>query len=346
MKPDARPVFEKALSLEQAGQCEAALGAYLDALDLDPENMDIAYRAATALLRNGHLDEAVSQLRRIVFVDPDHIGARANLGNCQLLLGDLGNAETNFEHVLQVAPNNHNALYGLASVRLKQGRAEAAQAPATQLAALIPDSVPALTLYAETRAHDPQASAAIAAFRKALAIDRSYAPALTGLADLLIRRRRGPEARGLAEEATRLDPANPVAWKILGEAFQLNGAFEDAYRAFDTAHRKAPGDASHLVRLSVVSRKLGELGRALAHAFAAVVMDPGNKAALNALGAALTGLGESTLGRTVLQCAANWARLDADTLARIRGVMDRDAKLPLTPKMPETGTTNEPEKAG
>jgi len=332
MNPEARPVFEKALSLEQSGRTEAALGAYLDALELDPENLDIAYRAATALLRNGHLEEAVFQLRRIVFVDPEHVGARANLGSCQLLLGELGNAETNFEQVLKQAPNNHNALYGLASVRLKQGNAAAARQPAEQLLALIPESVPALTLYAETRSHDPQASAAVAAFRKALSADASYLPALLGLADLLVRRRRGAEARDLAEKAARIDPSNPDPWKILGEACQAEGDLDGAYTAFKTAHDKAPRNPGHLVKMSAVCRKRDAHGSALSHALDAALLAPDDKAVLNAMGSALTGLGEKTLGREVLQAAANQRPLAPSTLERIKAAREADVTLPLKPQ--------------
>jgi len=332
MNPEARPVFEKALSLEQSGRTEAALGAYLDALDLDPENLDIAYRAATALLRNGHLEEAVYQLRRIVFVDPDHVGARANLGNCQLLLGELANAETNFEQVLKLAPNNHNALYGLASVRLKLGNASTARQPAEQLLALIPDSVPALTLYAETRSHDPQASAAIAAFRKALTSDASYLPALLGLAELLVRRRRGAEARDLAEKAARIEPANSEPWKILGEACQTEGDLNGAYKAFKTAHEKSPREPAHLVKMSAVCRKLDAHGAALNHALEAAGIAPDDKAVLNAMGSALTGLGEKNLGREVLQAAANQHPLSPATLSRIKTARDQDVTLPLSPQ--------------
>jgi len=317
MTSSARRVFEHALSLERAGDGEAALAAYLEALDLAPDDVDIAYRTATALLRAGMLDEAVSQLRRIVFAEPAHTAARANLGNCQLLLGDLANAELNFQEVLAGAPDNHNALYGLATVRVQQDKPEEALAPAQRLIELLPDNAPAQTLYAQSRARDPQPSAAIAAFRKAIHIDPAYVPALTGLAEVLIRARRFPEAIALAEEATALQPANADTYRILAAAHLAAGDFSIARDILVKALSLGPGDVETLNRLSVASRKLEDYPAALLHAWQAHRKQPDNKDAGNALGSALAALGHPKDAKAVLTAIARKRRLEKEVESRI-----------------------------
>lgn len=317
MNPEARSHFDKAQALEKEGKPDAALTAYLTALELDPENLDISYRAATSMLRNGHLDEAASQFRRIVFIVPDHLAARANLGNCQLLLGDLENAEANFEQVLRSSPDNHNALFGLGCVRMKLGKADEARDPAEHLLQLMPESVEALTLYAETRARDKQSSAAVAAFRKALSLDQRYVPALLGLADLLTKSNRAKEAVALAKRACELDASNPAGFRILGDAYQFDGDHDKAYYAYEKARSRAPRDVDLILRLSALQRKRKNLDEALALAREGYRQAPKNKAAVSAIGTALTSLGLRSVGRDVLKLAAEGKQIDDDALQRI-----------------------------
>ncbi len=318
MTTPARDAFDYALDCERRGDTQAALSAYLDALDRAPEDMEIAYRTATALLRAGHLDEAASQLRRIVFVEPDHLPARANLGSCQFLLGDLANAESNFREVLSAAPDNHNALFGLATVCLKQDKPDAALVPAQRLMELLPENAPALTLYAQASARDPQASRAAAAFRKALTIDRSYTPALIGLAELSIRRKRYDEALELAEKALKLAPRTADPHRLLAEACQASGDLNRARKHYAEA-LSMPGDDKFglLVALSGIHRKLGEASPALIHAYEAWQKEPGRKEAGNALGAALKSLGYANEARSVLTAVAQKRPLDIELTRKI-----------------------------
>lgn len=320
MTSAARRAFDHALSREREGDSEAALAAYREALELAPDDMEISYRTATALLRAGFLDEAVSHLRRVVFAEPDHARARANLGNCQLLMGDVANAEPNFEEVLRLSPDNHNALFGLASVRVQQGKLDQARGPALRLLELLPENAPALTLYAQTGTRDPQAAAAIAAFRKALHLDPAYVPALVGLADLLIRRKRFEESIALAREATLLQPSNDDARRTLGEAHQASGDLTSARDAYEVALALSPGDTRLLVRLSVTCRKLEDLPSALLHAWQAFEAEPESGSAGNALGAVLAALSHPKDAKAVLTSVARGYQLPTDVKERIAGL--------------------------
>jgi tetratricopeptide (TPR) repeat protein len=317
MTSEARRAFDHALSLERAGDSEAALAAYLDAMDLAPDDLEIAYKTATALLRAGLLEEAMSQLRRIAFNDPQHADARASLGNCQFLQGDLENAERNFRDVLSEAPEHHNALYGLASVLMQTGRDAEALVPARQLAEELPENAAAQTLYAQARARDPQPSASIAAFRKALHKDPEYVPALLGLAEVLVRARRYKEAINLAAEAGKLQRSQPEAFKLLGDAHQGAGDHEAARNAYLKALAHAPNRSDLLLPLSVTSRKLEDNEAALLHARQALISEPENALAANAVGAALAALRHPLDAKAVLTSVARKTPLDVAVAERI-----------------------------
>ncbi|MTH96814.1 lipopolysaccharide assembly protein LapB [Roseibium sp. RKSG952] len=322
MTSDARKALERALEMDRSGKNEQALSAYLDALEQSPEDLDIAYRTATALLRAGFLDEAISQLRRIVFIDPQCHAARANLGNCHLLQNDLDAAATCFHEVLAASPGNKNALYGLASVHLQRGDHKNAVAPARKLVELLPDNAPALTLYAQSTANDPQVAASIAAFRKALQLDNTYVPALIGLAEVLTRRRRHDEALELAEQAVQIRPEDPAALIVRGEAFQACGRLQEARGDFLTVLDLDPANIGMKVRISAISRKLGDLGIALAFAHDAYEKDPGHKGAGNALGSALAALSRPKDAQSVLTSVARAAPLPANLKEQIKTLIE------------------------
>lgn len=317
MTSEARRAFDHALSLERAGESEAALAAYLNAMDLAPDDLEIAYKTATALLRAGLLEEAMSQLRRIVFNDPEHVDARASLGNCHFLQGDLENAERNFSDVLLEAPDNHNALYGLASVLMQTGKEAEALVPAQKLTELLPENAAAQTLYAQTRARDLQPSAAIAAYRKALHRDPGYIPALLGLAEMLVRAKRYQEAVSFAEEAAVLQPSRPEAYKLAGDAHQAAGDHQAARDAYLKALAHAPDRSDLLLPLSVISRKLEDNEAALLHARQALIIEPDNALAANAVGAALAALRHPLDAKAVLTSVARKTPLDEAVAGRI-----------------------------
>ena len=310
MTAAARKAFEDAVALEDAGQIDKALVSYLKAQELSPEDTEIAYRTASALLRTGYLEEAQSQLRRIVFVEPDHLDARTSLGNCQLLMGDTLNARQNFAEVLSTSPGNRNALYGLASVLLKENEPADAAVAARRLVELLPDSPAALTLFADTQARTEQMAAAIAAYRKALKADPDYGPALIGLSRALLLRKRYDEVIDLAVRASEKAASDAEPLELLSDALLGKGALQDACEAAEAAVRLAPDAAPNRVRLSVLRRKLGDYAGAMDHALRAHDIDKSAKAPLNALGSALATLKKPDQARSVLTGMATGKGLD------------------------------------
>ncbi|POF29451.1 tetratricopeptide repeat protein [Roseibium marinum] len=329
--------------LENAGDLDKALVSYLKAQELSPQDTEIAYRTASALLQAGYLEEAQSQLRRIVFAEPEHLSARASLGNCHLLLGDTLNARQNFTEVLEQAPDNRNALFGLASVLLKENNPAEAEGHARHLLDLLPDSAPVLTLFAETQDKSGQTSAAIAAYRKALKSAPDHVPALLGLSETLLRRKRFDEVVELTIRANRQIPADPLPMEMLSDALSGKGDLEDAREAAEEALRLSPRSLPGLVRLSILSRKLGHPAAALKHALTAHDLDKTAQGPLNALGAALAALKYSNQARSVLTALSAGKGLEPDIRRFVESLIENEAARSAAEKAqpvktaPETG---------
>ncbi|MBN8185000.1 tetratricopeptide repeat protein [Roseibium aggregatum] len=344
MTAAARKAFEEAVALENAGNLDRALVSYLKAQELSPDDTEIAYRTASALLQTGYLDEAQSQLRRIVFAEPDHLNARASLGNCQLLLGDMANARQNFADVLAQAPDNRNALYGLASVLLKEDKPEEASVPARRLVELLPDTPAVLSLFADTQARVDQKAAAIAAYRKALKADPDYGPALIGLSQTLLLRKRFDEVIELTIRASERAPADPLPLDLLSDALAGKGALEDAREAALAALKLSPRSIQTHVRLSSITRKFGDHGAALKHALAAHDLDKLAKEPLNALGAALAALKYSNQARSVLTAMSRGDGLEPAIRELVEGLVVAERKSPEAGPVssPAISATEEP----
>lgn len=312
MTAAARKAFDEAVALENSGDMNKALASYLKAQELSPQDTEIAYRTATALLQSGYLEEAQSQLRRIVFTEPDHQNARTSLGNCQFLMGDYVNASMNFREVLELDPTNRNALFGQASLFLRNNKHAEAEKLATRLLEQLPSSAAALSLLADCQFQTKQQASAIATYRKALKIDENYVPALLGMSEALLLGKRFEEVIRHTVKAGQLTPNDPRTFELLSDALAGTGELEDAYEAAETALKLGPANLPALVRLSVLSRKLGRYTSALRFGLAAHDTDQNAQEPFNALGAALASLKHSKKARDVLTAKNAGKELDPE----------------------------------
>jgi tetratricopeptide (TPR) repeat protein len=97
---------------------------------------------AEALRRAGRFDEAVEACRAGLVHHPDYLSAHVTLGRALIEQGDLASAETELTGVLAAAPENLAAVRGLAEIherRGQQGEALAHYRRALTLAPLDPD---------------------------------------------------------------------------------------------------------------------------------------------------------------------------------------------------------------
>lgn len=335
-----REIYELAVARDANGDLESALKGYLRASEMLPHDMDVAYRAASALLRSGQLQAAQSRLRRIIFADPTHLDARASLANCQLLLNELDLSEKNFREVLDQSPDHKNALYGLAKLLVDGGRAKAAFPFIHRLSVHLPDSVSAQTLTAEALDQSGDSAQAVATYRKLLKDNSDHVPALLGLARTLLKTRRFDEVIALTVRAAEIDPDEAIGFDMMSQALEGRENLEDALEAATEAHRLAPDDIGYMTRLSILHRKLGQYPEALAAALKACDAAPGDRAPVNALGAALAALKYAKEARAVLTGTGK-AGLDPD----IRKLAERLSCVPEPGSITTAQSKPQPETA-
>jgi tetratricopeptide (TPR) repeat protein len=94
-------------------------------------------------------------------------------------------------------------------------------------------------------------------YRRELRISPHHAPAMMELARLDLDDGQLDEALSLARRADGLDPQNPSAHHILGQALFAGGHLQEGARELETARQMAPDSASIRFHLMTVYQKLG-----------------------------------------------------------------------------------------
>jgi len=94
-------------------------------------------------------------------------------------------------------------------------------------------------------------------YRQELRISPHHAPAMMELARLDLDDGRLDEALSLARRADGLEPKNPSAHHILGQALFASGHLQEGARELETARQMAPDSASIRFHLMTVYQKLG-----------------------------------------------------------------------------------------
>ncbi|MEB2286373.1 MAG: hypothetical protein B6D46_09245 [Polyangiaceae bacterium UTPRO1] len=134
---------------------------------------------------------------------------------------------------------------------------------------------------------------ATARFEEALRLDPDHAGALDNLGLVLFRQRRYDEARRLFERALAADPKNAIAANNLGALELELGRPAAAIAPLERALASEPDLPKAVVHRNLAKALVG-VGRTeegLAHADAAVALDPADAEAENGRGAALLALG-------------------------------------------------------
>lgn len=112
-----------------------AIKCFKRALGVEPENSEVRHNLATAYLKTGQSEEALTELRRILLLVPDHLEARNNLAVLELSAGETSSALEHFSLTLEQDPANAKALYYRGVCLLQQGDIDNARRSLQQAAA-------------------------------------------------------------------------------------------------------------------------------------------------------------------------------------------------------------------
>ena len=250
MDPELRQMMQRATALHRDGQIDQAMAAYEAVLAREPRHADALQFLAVAKMQSGQGDDAIGLLKQAVGIDPNNSRAHYNLGLAHRAAGKETRALASLRRAIAVEPRNfeaHNAIAGILLV--------------------VPD----------------QFETAEAHIRHALDSNPKYAPALNNLALLLKARGRPEDALSEARAAVSLAPRHAAALITLGALLLELGDTEEAEKILRDAVALAPEDASAHTNLGAALKFIGAVAEAEAEFERAIQLDPENSESLNDL---------------------------------------------------------------
>lgn len=108
--------------LDQAGEPEAAIREYREAIRLDPTRSAPFNNLGKTLADLGRLPEAIAAYRGALRLNPGYARAHHNLGDALLRVGRKAEARAEFARAVQLAPDDLDARDNLAGLLLEAGR--------------------------------------------------------------------------------------------------------------------------------------------------------------------------------------------------------------------------------
>lgn len=188
------------------------------------------YRAAIALVREGHFDRALSDFRAIAAENPTMADVWSEIGGLALRLGRTQDAVAAYKRLVEIAPRDRSALINVAEALLKLGKLDEAREHAALAAQTIPES----DVRWRAKAHQTLAMIALA-------------------------RRDEAAARAEAKRASEIDPSLPMSQYVEGLIRYNAHQFDAAVPFFQEALKQS---ASSTVQIPELRYYLGD---ALAH---------------------------------------------------------------------------------
>ena len=304
-------------SLERIGNDSAALGEFVRAADLLPNDVAVQLKTGTLLLTARRVDDALARADAVIKLEPGNVEAHVLRGNALGGLNDFEKALKEMEEALRLDPTR-GATYtqvGLVeSARGRQAEAETAFKRAIELAptwtegrlALAnfywasrrqvdaarvleaalkqsPDSEPAnhtMAIFSLATGRIREAEQ----YLKQLANNSKTDAALHSLSDYYIATRRPQDAIALLTPVASSPQSSTEARRRLARAYASAGNYDKAYALIDRILVETPSDAQTTLLKGQLLLSENRREEAVATVEAAVKADPRSAAAQFTLG--------------------------------------------------------------
>ena len=264
---------------EKQGESLSALGSYVRAAELYPDNLDLQVRTGNLQMAIGKLSEAQARAKAVLQQDPNHVEAHILLGNTLGALVGLDQALEQMEEAIRINPSRDASYIQLGILQQARGdlpQAEKALLKAIELSPRSPGGHLALAHFYWTTGRMADADRKLTT---ALEIDPSSQAANRAKAVFAVASGKPLEAEPYLKRVAEL-AGTPASKFSLADYYLSLGRTADAIRILDplaAAARTAPAAQPRLARAHAMA---GD--RSKAHAVVAELLarDPKDAEAL------------------------------------------------------------------
>jgi len=281
VSPQVIQHVQAAIAAQKQGRLDEAIAEFRKVTELAP-NLPAAFmNLGAAYMQNRNYGAAIAPLKRALALNPDLTGAHQMLGYALLAQGYAAEAIPHFEKA--------GARDGMGIAQLEMGK--------------LPEAIANLEAALNKRPNDPdlfyylgRASGLLSknTFDTLLSAYPDSARAHQALAENYAALRRTPEAEKEYREALRLRPDTPGIHLALGEVYAAASDWAKAEAEFRAEAKLQPGSAEAAYRLGSALLQQGKAPEARAELARADQLRPGMPETLYALGKAASLDGDAT----------------------------------------------------
>jgi len=235
-----------------------------------------------ALMKAGDTEASLDSFSQALHYQPDHVQAHAQMGQALITLGRYAEAEGHLAEALRLRPNDEDRFY-LGMALAQQGKSAEAEGNFSDVLRRHPDNAEVHDQLGSVLARQGKLAEAEAHFAAAVRGHPESAGVHNNLGAVLARQGKLTEAESHFAEAVRLQPDHILARKNLGEALAERGALDEARSQLAEVLRREPGHQEARLLLGGVLLKQGKLTEAEAQFSEVLRSDPANTTAQAAL---------------------------------------------------------------
>lgn len=298
-------------ALVQNGHVEDAITQYQKALALDPD-YDLAHNnLGGAFLQKGQSDDAVVHYQRALEITPDYADAHNGMGTALLHKGQVDAAVAHYRKALEFKPDDADASYNLGSAFLQKGSVDEAVAHYQKALNFKPDYAEAHHSLGNVFLQKGDMDEAMTHYQKALEITPHHARAQNNLGTVFLRKRQADDAITHFLAALEINPDYAEAHNNLGEALLQKGRTDEAIAHYQRALELKPEYADAHYNLGNGLLQKGQIQDALGHYESAIKINPTALGAQNNLAWVLATGPEASLrnGTRAVELAQEASRL-------------------------------------
>lgn len=261
LAPDARAICRSNLAelYRQKGMLVEAEKAARQAVDQEPELVVGWSNLGIILQEAGKLKASLECLKYVASSLPDNAEAHNNLANTYKRTGDLPRAQESYQRALALRPDYAEVHSNLAFLFNDLGDIDAAVASAERAIDINPQLADAYLNLAQIELSRMRYADARRWINSLLAFSPQHVGALNALTQLLIVDAHYQEAVAAARQALTIAPDNAMTHKMLGQALQWLGQYEEAEQAYSRA-AALPGTVAEeaLVARAILLMEIGD----------------------------------------------------------------------------------------
>lgn len=292
---DARTHYGMAQSYEGIGRIDHALERAVAASTLDAENPTYSRMVGDLRARQEDWAGAAAAYRQALLRQPEDASLFMSLGRAERQTGAVDRAAGWFRKAVELEPQSAGAHHLLAQtlsdVQRRDFLAELAHAEffdsksreatlqealeAARRASALEGRNPSFQLtLAQLLVMNGESEAALAALRQTPEPTEHRAQFLTLAGIATMQRGDAPRARGMLDQATRLEPDDASIWLALASAAETSGDLPGALAAAERAQALASDDPLYHYALGRLAAQTGDFPRARREVEAAIAANP------------------------------------------------------------------------